>query len=155
MPGPTNADIMHALGTVEANQRHAEKSRGVLHRKVEQQSDAINAAAQALVKVSTNLGINTEIATQARDVAQAALENVNRFEQNFNATVMPIIQAGTVFQSDSEPIIRQMRMVRNILIGLISTGVITAGAFFAMLIWARDLLKIIIAFVMGADITVT
>jgi methyl-accepting chemotaxis protein len=151
----TNADIMHKLGTVEADIRHAEKSRGVLHQKVEQQSDAINQAAQALVQVSQNLQINSQIATQARDVAQAALENVKRFEANFNAKVLPMIEAGSTFQKDSEPILKQMKIVRNIIYALFGAGVLTAGTFFAMVIWARDLLRVLIAFVIGQDISIS
>jgi methyl-accepting chemotaxis protein len=147
----TNADIMHKLGGLEKDIEHGAQGRGILHQKIEQQSGAINAATEALIRLGSNLEINTQIAVQARDKAQAALENVNRFETNFNATILPMINAGATFQQDSEPILKQMRVVRNIILILAGGGILTAGTFFAMLIWARDLLRVLLAFIFNVD----
>ena len=145
---------MHKLGSIEAELEHGSRSRGVLHKKVEQQTDALNGLADTMSKLNMALEVNTGVAVQARDVARAAFENINRFEQAFKLEQLPSITEGEAFRKEADPIIRQMKIVRNVIVVLAGTGFLTIGLFFSMAIWARGLLAAIIGYVLSTDLTV-
>ena len=154
MSAVSNAQIMHKLGSMETELEHGTRSRGVLHKKIEQQTDALNGMADTMSKLNAALEINTEIAVQARDVSRAALENINRFEQAFKYDQLPSITAGETFRKEADPIIRQMKIIRNVIIVLAGMGVFTVGLFFSMAIWARGLLAVIIGYILNTDLPV-
>lgn len=141
-PSPTNADIMHKLGGVEAELAHASQSRGVIHQRLEEQGKSLHEVVVKMTEVATNLMITSEVAIQARN-------EILGFKSEFVTQHLPEIKAATTFQTEAEPILKVMRVVRNIVIILAGTGVVTAAGVVGLLIFARDLLATLVRALLG------
>lgn len=142
-------DLREAFGGMKRDIEHGTRSRKVLHTKMEAQGEALNETVKALIKINAALDVNTEAVTQARDMAHGAMENFHRFETEFKTVTLPAIQNATNFQNDASPIIRQMKIVRNIIMVLFGTGVLSFAGLLAAFVWAREHLGIILRMILG------
>lgn len=138
----SNADIMHKLGGIEVEFRHASESRGVLHDKIERLAATVHETAHEMTRLGTNLEITAEVATQARN-------EVLGFRTEFREKHLPAIKAATSFQEEAKPILDTMRMVRTIVVVLAALVTFLMGSGLALFIFARDLLRTLIAIIIG------
>lgn len=140
-PAVTNADILRTQGEVlrivgglEEGQRHAAESRGVIHRRLDEQTHILGEVAETLRKTQTALDITSEVATQARDEVLKLRAEVDR-------EVKPQLQSVGTFRADAEPVITSIKNLRNglrlVLWLLGSMGVLTGGT----LVFAGDFAK--------------
>lgn len=149
MTNPTNADIMRSLGGLEAEMLHARESRGTIHKKLETQNVILDETAKTLAKVSFAVETTTAIAVQARDVADAALKNMHRFEAEFRETQLPLITGVAAFKMEAEPVLRTIKMVRTIVVALLAMGVLSLGTVVALALTAREWLAVGLRWVLG------
>lgn len=149
MTNPTNSDIMRTLGGLEAEMKHARESRGIIHQKLEGQNVILDETAKTLAKVNFAVETTTAIAMQARDVADAALKNLHRFETEFRENQLPIIAGAAAFKMEAEPVLRTIKMVRTIVVALLAMGVLSIGSVVALALTAREWLAFGLRWVLG------
>lgn len=142
MAGPTNAQIMHELGGLQQEMKHASESRGVLHAKLDKTADVLSEVDKRLHELSFALQVTTDVAVQARD-------HFNEFKQEFTTERLPQITTSAEFVVASEPILASMRIVRNIIMALLGAGILTAGGVIALAFYARDVLRAGIMWLLG------
>lgn len=133
-PAVTNADIMRSLGRLEEGQDHAKESRGIIHKRLDEQTGILSEVAETLRKTQNALDITSEVATQARDEVLKLRAEVDR-------EVKPQLQSVGTFRADAEPVITSIKNLRNglrlVLWLLGSMGVLTGGT----LVFAGDFAK--------------
>lgn len=126
--------MLHKLGGLEEGQRHAAESRGVIHRRLDEQTTILGEVAETLRKTQTALDITSEVATQARDEVLKLRTEVDR-------EVKPQLQQVGTFRADAEPVITSIKNLRNglrtIIVMLGATGVLGGGT----LVFAGDFAK--------------
>jgi methyl-accepting chemotaxis protein len=147
----TLGDLRESLGSLKQEVEHGTRSRKVLHQKIEDQSAALNEAVRGLINLNNVIERNTQATAQARDIAQAALENFHRFEVEFKTVTLPALQAATDFKTEASPVISQMKIVRNIIVVLFGTGVLSFAGLLAAFVWAREHLGILLRMVLDVS----
>jgi hypothetical protein len=146
---PTNTDIMRELGGLVAENEHAKDSRRVIHEKLDEFARLHLETVRSIGELQRATETTTMIATQARDVANAGLQNINRFEREFREVQLPIISAAQAFRIEAEPLLATMKIVRTIVVTLAGLTVTSLGTLVVMAIWAREQLGIALRFILG------
>lgn len=139
-PAVTNADILRAQGEVlrivgglEEGQRHAAESRGVIHKRLDEQTNILSEVAETLHRTQTALTITSEVATQARD-------EVLKLRMEVDREVKPQLASVGTFREDAEPVITSIKNLRSGLrlvlvllgaLGILSVGTLTFANDFA------------------------
>ena len=120
MSAATDDAILHKLGGIEAKVENAERSRAIIHQKMDAQADALNETVIRLQEVGFALKVTTDVAVQARDRFEA-------FEREFREDSQPLISGAAAFRAEAEPVLRAMKTVRNIIVLLAGLGVLSVG----------------------------
>lgn len=138
----TNDQIFSRLGGLEAKVDYADRSRKVIHEKLDAQTEVQNQTVQRLQEVAFTLKVTTDVAVQARD-------KIDTFEAEFRENSKPAIEAAKLFQEEAAPILNTLKIVRNILLVLSGMGLITAGGLAAAVIYMGEAVKTAVRWYLG------